>query len=322
MNTPALHMAIIIPCFNEENTIGQVIDQIPKKIEGIYPIQVFVVDDGSTDRTREIAMTKGAEVVSHKRNLGVGAAFHTGVEACLETDADIVVNMDGDGQFDPLNIPDLIAPILAGDADCTTASRFKDRRLIPADMPFIKKWGNAQMSSLISFLVGERFYDVSCGFRAYSKNTILKLTLLGQFTYTQEAFLDLIFKNCRIIEVPMKIAGTREFGTSRVAANIPKYAYRTLKIIIRSFRDYKPLLFFISLALACFLPSLFLGLFFFYHYLSTGQFSGQLWAGFTSGFLGIFSFVFFITGLISDMFVRIRKNQEYLIYLEKKKRYF
>ncbi len=314
-----MHLVILIPCLNEEKTIASVIDSIPKEIKRIKKISILIVDDGSTDRTKIIAEKCGAKVISHKRNLGVGGAFHTGIDECINIGANIVVNMDGDGQFNPLDIPALIDPILDEKVDCTTASRFMKKEYIP-QMPFIKKWGNFQMARLVSFLVDKKFFDVSCGFRAYSGDTVLKLNLFGKFTYTQETFIDLIFKDCKILEIPLKIRGEREFGKSRVASSVINYAINTSKIIVRSFRDYKPLKFFLTIALLLSIPGLLLGSFFFYHYAITGQFTGHLWAGFLSAFLIIFSFLFLVTSLITDMFVRIRQNQEYLIYMQKKQR--
>lgn len=313
-----MYLIIIIPCLNEENTIFRVIQSIPRFFPGITKIEVLVIDDGSTDNTVKEAAKAGAFVISHKRNMGVGTSFHTGIEACIKKGADIVVNMDGDGQFDPNDIEKLVTPILNNEADCVTASRFKDKKFYPK-MPFIKKWGNIQMARLISFLTGKKFYDVSCGFRAYSKETILRMNLFGKFTYTQETFLDLAFKDIEIKEVPIKVRGEREFGKSRVASSIFKYAVNTSKIILRAFKDYKPLKFFSFLGSISLLMGFVLGIFFIHYYVSTGRFTGQLWAGFSAGFLVLFSFLFFLTGLLGDMLVRIRNNQERLLYFEKLK---
>jgi glycosyltransferase involved in cell wall biosynthesis len=315
---PKAHLVVIIPCFNEEKTIGKVISSIPKTIPGIDTIDILVIDDGSTDNSVSEARKYGANVVAHTQNMGVGAAFQTGIAKALAMGADVVVNMDGDGQFDANDIPKLLEPILDGIADFVTASRFKDTRLVPA-MPWIKKWGNRRMSGLISMLAGQKFYDVSCGFRAYSNETLLHLNLLGKFTYTQETFLDLAFKGLKIVEVPLKVRGEREHGKSKVASNVLKYAFSSAKIIFRTLRDYKPMRFFGTIAALLFSASVCLGAFFFLHYIQTGKFTGHLWAGFSSGFLLLFSFLFLVTGLLADMFDRIRITQERILYLEKKR---
>jgi len=313
-----MHLTIIIPCLNEARTIGQVITDIPRDIPGISQTDILVIDDGSSDSSADIARSKGSYVLSHPFPMGVGAAFKTGLNQAIQIGSDLVVNIDGDGQFDPKDIPKLIKPIIGGTADFVTASRFKNSHLEP-NMPWIKKWGNKALAKLLSILTGHKFYDVSCGFRAYSQETMLQLNLIGKFTYTQETFLDLAFKDLRILEVPVKVLGQRQNGKSRVTRSLWVYAVNSGKIILRTFRDHKPLRFFTLIAISLFILSLGLGSFFFSHYIRTGAFSGHLWAGFSSGFLLLFSILFLVTGLLADMFDRIRLNQEKLLYFEKKK---
>jgi glycosyltransferase involved in cell wall biosynthesis len=313
-----MFIVIIIPCFNEEDTIKDLILSIPKSMAGITRSEVIVIDDGSNDQTALLAKEAGALVISHARNMGVGAAFNTGIERAIECGADIVVNIDGDGQFDPNDIPTLLHPIINGEAEFVTASRFIDKNLEP-EMPLLKKWGNKRISSLISFLTRQQFYDVSCGFRAYSKEALFQLNLMGKFTYTQETFLDLAFKEVQILEVPIPVKGERQYGQSRVAGNLWKYAINASKIIFRSFRDYKPFKFFFGISTGFFIVALLIGSFFIGFYLATGHFHPHKWAGFTSGFLLLFSLLFLLTALQADMFVRIRQNQEKLLYLERKK---
>ncbi len=195
-----MHLCIIIPALNEEASIGDVIQRIQ---EVPFPAKVtaktvIVVDDGSRDATGEISRGLGAMVVRHEQNRGVGRAFQSGLKAALAAGADLVVNIDADGQFNPADIPALLAPLLAGEADFVTASRFKDPALEP-EMPPVKRWGNRQMSRLVSGIIRHRFHDVSCGFRAYSRETALRLNLWGAFTYTQESFLDLAAKGMRMV---------------------------------------------------------------------------------------------------------------------------
>jgi glycosyltransferase involved in cell wall biosynthesis len=301
-----------MPAYNEERLIGSVLDRMPDYVDTIV-----VVNDGSTDTTPNIAKAKGAFVVTHKMNRGVGAAFHTGVNKALELTADIMVTIDADGQFDSRDINKLIDPIIDGDADFVTASRFKDKKLVPK-MSRIKYWGNIAMSKLISFLIGQRFFDVSCGFRAYSKEALLRLNVFGQFTYTQETFMDLAFKNLTIQEVPISIQGTREYGPSKVAKNLFRYVYRTSMIILKAFRDYKPLKFFgfIGGVSAC--VGFLLEGFLLWHYFQAGKFSPFKIVGFAGGYLLAIGLLIFITGLLADMLHRIRVNQEEILYRKKK----
>jgi glycosyltransferase involved in cell wall biosynthesis len=315
-----MHLVVVLPAFNESATIGSVISSIPKMCSGIDMVSILVVDDGSTDNTKELAEQAGGIVVSHKRNLGVGAAFKTGVNKALELKADIMVNIDADGQFKTNDILDLITPIINGDADFVTASRFIDKKLKP-EMPWIKYQGNKIMSLLISWLTKNKFFDVSCGFRAYSKMALLKLNLFGKFTYTQETFIDLVFKEMRIKELPVEVKGVREFGKSRVASNLFKYGLNSLRIILHSFIDYRPLSVFGALASVLFIVGAAFGTFFIVHYLYTGRFSPHIWAGFTSGFFVVMSFVVSVFSLLGDMLSRIRLNQEDMMYRLKKKEY-
>ena len=306
-------VAVVIPALNEGQAIGEVIDSIPPFVDS-----VIVVDDGSSDDTAAVARERGAEVISHGCNKGVGAAFETGRRRVLALRSDIMVNMDGDGQFDPSDIVKLVGPVAGGEADFVTASRFKDPELYP-DMSRTKFLGNRMMSRLISRLTGRRFHDVSCGFRAYSRDALLRLNLFGEFTYTQEAFLDFAFKNVTILEVPVEVRGRREHGRSRVASNLFRYAWQTMKIIVRTMRDYRPLRLFAGVSTVFLAAGLVPAVFLAVHYGRTGMFSPHKWAGFLAGFLFILSAMSFLLGFILDMFARMRINQEEILAILRKR---
>ena len=202
-------LVVVLPALDEERTVAQVIEAIPRAIPGIGRVEALVVDDGSTDRTAELARQAGARVVSHASRRGVGAAVATGIDAALRLGADYIVNMDADGQFDPAGIPELIEPLRKGEAEFVTCSRFGLKDYQP-EMPWAKRWGNRLMCRIINWIIwGARFTDVSCGFRAYTRETALRLNLFGQFTYTQETFIDLAAKGVRMAEVPLRVRGER-----------------------------------------------------------------------------------------------------------------
>ena len=312
-----LRLLVTLPALDEEKTIAEVIGKIPRQIPGVASVAVLVVDDGSRDRTAERAREAGAHVIQHGRNQGVGAAFHSALAYGLDVGADLITTIDADGQFDPADIPALIAPILAGQADFTTASRFLDPALVP-DMPPIKLWGNRMMSRLVSNLAGERFYDVSCGMRCYHRRAAMQLYLLARFTYTQEVFLNLAFRGLRIVEVPIRVRGVRQHGKSRVANNLWHYAFKTATIIFRSYRDYHPLRFFGAIGLFCLGASAIFGAFFLSHYLQTGAFYPHTWAGVTSGgFFGL-AVLALHTGVIGDMLNRHRIYLEELLHHQRR----
>jgi glycosyltransferase involved in cell wall biosynthesis len=306
---------VVIPCLNEEAMIGTVVSRTLKLRAEFPKLDVLVVDDGSRDATAETARRHGAIVLSHSINRGVGSAFHSGVTFAIEGRYDMMVNIDGDGQFDPEDIPKLLAPVVEGRADMATASRFKDPALIPV-MPPVKRVGNAMMSFLISRLVGQRFFDVSCGFRCYSREALLRLNLHGSFTYTQESFLDLCSKKMRIVEVPVAVKYFPD-RVSRVARNLWRYAGSSGSIIFRAYRDYYPLRFFLYITLVFLIPGLLFAAGFAAHFVATGRFSDYLFAGFIAGFLLTLAFLFLVIGVVADMLDRIRGNQERILYLLK-----
>ena len=309
----SLYLLVVVPCLNEEHTVGGVVSNIPQDIGGIGRVEVVVLDDGSTDATAERAREAGAEVVSHSSNQGLGTTFRDAVDIALSKGADIMVHIDGDGQFDPTDIPLLVEPVVSKQAHMVTASRFLDRDLIP-EMPRVKRWGNRGVAFIVRLLTGKQFRDVSCGFRAFSREALLRMNLFGSFTYTQESFLDLIFKDLTILELPVKVRGVREFGTSRVASSIPRYAVRSLKIMMRAFISYRPLRLFFSIAAVFSVVGLGLLVFLGLHYIETGAFSPHIWAGFVGGSFCFLGFSTLVTGLIGDMLVRIRMNQENILY--------
>ena len=318
-----MKLIVIIPAYNEEDSIGTVVQSIPREFKDINEVAVVVVDDGSKDRTAELARQAGAVVVSHTQNQGVGSAFNTGLVTSLEMGADIMVNIDADGQFSPADISLLITPILAGQADFVTGDRFTDDRgdlQKPEYMSAIKYWGNQRMAKLISLLSDKKFNDVSCGFRAYSKEALLRLNLLGKFTYTQESFLDLANKGVKIKSIPVNVKYFPE-RKSRVAGNILKYMVQTLKIILRVYRDYKPMRFFGMLGMVPFVVGFGCAIFMVIHYLLTGAFTPYKIIGFAGIYLLTLSFLLWIVGLLADMFVRVRFTQEQVLYYEKKRQY-
>jgi len=234
-----MKLVIIIPVYNEENDIQNTIRTIPKKIHGINEIEILVVDDGSTDKTVDLAMNAGAnKVVSHHNNIGVGAAFMTGIRNAISEGADIVVTIDADSQFDSKSIPELIVPILNKQLDVVIGSRFLNKK--PVRIPKIKFFGNMIFTKIVSWVIGQKLTDSQTGFRAYSREAILNISVVNDFTYTQEVIIDLKFKNNRIGEIPVSVRYD-EKRKSRVVKNVFSYTAKALSIIGKSLVYHKPI---------------------------------------------------------------------------------
>ncbi|OGV44760.1 MAG: hypothetical protein A2X46_16620 [Lentisphaerae bacterium GWF2_57_35] len=306
-------LVIQLPALNEAASIEAVLKSLPTSLAGVDDIRMIVVDDGSTDGTGQIAASCGAHVIRHAKPRGVGAAFRSGIRRAIELGADILVTIDADGQFATDDVGRLVAPLLAGEADFVTGSRFKDPALAP-QMPGVKRWGNDVIACWISRLTGQDFHDVSCGFRAYSKDAFLRLNLLGDFTYTHEVFMSLAYAGLRIEEIPIKVRGVRKHGKSRVANNVWKYAWRAAGIILGTYRDYRPLQFFGFMALAMGLAGMaaisFLGV----HWIRTGAFFPYKAVGFVGGAFCGAALLVYLIGLVAEMQVRLRNGLEDVMF--------
>jgi glycosyltransferase involved in cell wall biosynthesis len=307
----ARRLVVGMPAYNEAASIVDVIGRVPTSLAGISDVHVVVVDDGSGDDTAALARAAGAIVVRHPRNLGVGTAFQSQVRAALRMRADLLVTIDADGQFNPADIGTLIHPILDGEALVCTASRFADRELLP-EMPWVKKWGNRRVAGLVSRLTGQKFHDVSCGFRAYSREALLQLTVRHSFTYTHETFLDLAAKRIPIREVPLQVRGTREHGQSKVAGSVVKYGMRTAAIMLRTYRDQRPLSLCFALALPCFLLGFLMLIWSYGHLIGYGTWIK--WAAFAGGGAIALAFALLFFGFMADIATRLRQNQEEILY--------
>jgi glycosyltransferase involved in cell wall biosynthesis len=313
-----MKLLIYLPALNEAETIHRVIEELPKALDKIDLIRYLVIDDGSSDATRERALAAGAEVISHDQNRGVGAAFHSAAQFALESGADILVGIDSDGQFDAREIPNLIAPIVAGQAEMVVGNRFASG--MPVNMAPIKYWGNRQVAKLISYVGNREFQDVSCGFRAYSREALLRFNLFGLFTYTHETILSLVYQGQRVLELPVSVS-YHLHRKSRVADSVILYAFRTSAIILRVMIDYKPMRLFGAVGSILVSIGAVFTLFLLAHYAVTGSFTPYKSFGFIGLGFFIFGLLVLLFALIADMINRVRINQDRQLYQLRKLRY-
>lgn len=311
-------LLIYMPALNEELTISKVLKSIPQKFKGFSEVNLLVVNDGSTDETEKNALAVNAVVLNHKHNKGVGTAFQTAIEYALKINADVLVSIDADGQFDVNQIEEMILPIKNNEVDFCIGNRFYNNK--PQKMPVIKYWGNKQVNKIVSFVCKTKINDASCGFRAYSRESLLNLNLQGNFTYTHETILELINKGFRVKQIPVKVVYFED-RVSRVADNLVAYSLKTSKIILKCLKDYTPFYFFISIASAVFLIAIILGGFVFFHWFNNGSISPYKSVGIISLALCGMSLLIVILALVADMLGRIRQNQEKILYFLKKTHY-
>lgn len=234
-----------IPCLNEEETLRSVLDSIPRRIDGVDSIEILVIDDGSTDRTSEVAWANGAgHVLRHTRTMGLARSFRDGVHYALLHGADIVVNTDGDNQYPQERIGDLVAPVVRGEADIVVADR--QTRTIAHFSPF-KRLMQQFGSWIVNRAASTRLPDAASGFRAYSREALVRLNVVTQFSYCMETIIQAGNKRMRIASIPIVTnPKTRE---SRLFRNVFHHMGRSASAIVRSYLMFKPYVIFASLAI-------------------------------------------------------------------------
>lgn len=255
---------ITIPAYNEEKSIGKVIDDI-KKIMHSREYKIIVVDDGSTDNTARIAKEHGAHVFSHQRNRGLAETFKTEMKECLKLRPKIIVHTDADGQYLAEEIPKLISKVEEG-YDLVLGSRFKGKI---ESMPLIKRIGNKLFSRTISWITKLKIEDAQTGFRAFTKEVAENINIISNYTYTQEQIIKAAKQNFRIIEVPVYFA--KRGGKSKLMKNPFHYAIRAWINLFRVFRDYEPLKFFVTFGLISFIVGFIIGLYLVYNFIISGS---------------------------------------------------
>ncbi len=289
-------LIIQIPCYNEEKTLGMTIDALPREVPGMDVVEILVVDDGSTDRTAEVAQEHGAHhVVRIQRNRGLARAFIIGLDYCIKCGADIIVNTDADNQYNADDIPALIAPILTGEAEIVVGARpiAEIQHFSP-----IKKLLQRVGSAVVRMASGTSIPDAPSGFRAMTREAAMRLNVFGDYTYTLETIIQAGRKNMAITSVPVR---TNPYARpSRLVSSIPRYIQRSLFTIVRIFMTYRPFRFFAGQGIICIAIGLIPSIRFLYFYIN-GAGSGHIQSLlFGVLFLGLGA-ALIVIGLVADL---------------------
>ena len=303
-----MKLIIQIPCYNEEQSLPDVLRGLPKSLPGVDQIEVLVIDDGSQDRTSELARSLSVpHIIRNKGNLGLAHAFRSGLDRALHEGADLIVNLDGDNQYCGSEIEKLIEPILMGRADMVIGCRdISHIRHFSPIKKFLQKLGTFVVSRLARIGVG----DATSGFRAFSREAALKLNILSNYTYTLESILQVTSRGIALACVPISI--NAPVRPSRLIKSLLSYLVFSLATIVRIFTMYNPLSVFIPSGVALMLAGLALiGRFLYFYFAGTGAGHVQSLVVAASTCLG--GFIVILIGLIADLIQFNRRLLEELL---------
>jgi glycosyltransferase involved in cell wall biosynthesis len=301
-------LIIQIPCFNEEQTLPATLQDLPREIPGIDAVEWLVVDDGSTDRTVEVARANGVDhIVRLTNNRGLAAGFQAGLDACLKLGADMIVNTDADNQYAGADIPKLVAPILAGSADMVIGDRETDQieHFSPVKK-ILQRWGSA----VVRRASGTNVPDTTSGFRAYNREAALQLQVVSKFTYTLESIIQAGKMLVAVDHVPIRTnAKTRE---SRLFPSMWSYVRRNGVSIFRIYALYEPLRLFMIAAAVTALFGAFWWVRFLW-FVITGDSSGHIQSLILGSTLFIVAVQFLALGVVGDILAGSRVLQQRIL---------
>lgn len=308
-----MKLIIQIPCYNEEETLELAYNDLPRHIDGIDTIEYLIINDGSSDNTVAKARELGFHhVVSFKRNKGLAKGFMAGIDACLHLGADIIVNTDADNQYCGADIEKIVRPILEEKADIVIGER-------PIDNTEHFSWKKKKFQHLGSWVVrvasGTDIPDAPSGFRAYSRESALRLNVVNEYTYTLETIIQAGHNKVAMTSVPIRTNG--ETRPSRLFSSMWKYMKRSSTVITRSFVMYKPLKFFSTLGAILLLLGLILGIRFLVYFF-TGEGDGHIQSLILTAVLMMTGFQTITIGLLGDTIASNRKILEDVQYRVRK----
>lgn len=303
-----MKLIIQIPCLNEEQTLPKTFADLPKQIPGIDVIEYLIIDDGSTDRTVDVAKSLGVHhIVSFAQNRGLAKAFEAGIQRCLAEGADIIVNTDGDNQYFGGDIAKLVQPILLRKADVVVGNRQTDSiEHFSGTKKLLQRIGTYVTNSLAKTNID----DAVSGFRAFSREAAINLNILTTFSYTTESLIQLGHKRFAIASVPIRT--NEKLRVSRLFKSVPHFLVNQISTIVRVYSHYQALKIFSILGVVVTLPGLLgIGRFLFYYFTASG--SGKIQSLIISVMLVLIGVVIVMVGILADMISNNRKLIEKLI---------
>ena len=304
-----MKLIVQIPCYNEQVTLPQTVQDLPRVLPGVDEIEILIVDDGSTDRTVEVAREVGVHhIVRLKRHQRLASAFLAGLEAALQAGADVIVNTDADNQYRGEDVGRLIQPILEGRADIVVGDRgvAAQEHFSPLKR-LLQRWG----SWVVERAAGIPIPDATSGFRAFTREAALRLTVLSDHTYTLETLIQAGARRMAVAYVPVRTnPQTRQ---SRLIRSVPAFLVLSIVTIVRFYTMYRPLRVFMTLGGALITGGLVLGLRFLYFFLQKGG-AGHVQSLILAAILIIVGFQVCLIGLIADLVRLNRKMLEDVLY--------
>ena len=311
-----MKLVIQIPCFNEEANISKVLESIPKKIKGVDEIKIIVLDDASIDKTSEVANKFNVEIIKSPYNTGLANTFKKGLQKALEENADILVNIDGDNQYNAQDIEKLIEPIIQKKCDITIGTRPIDNiKTFSPIKKILQKFG----SFIVKIISQVDIKDAASGYRAYSKKALLKLNIFNSYTHTIETIIQAKNKNLIVKNVDIRV-NNQENRKSRLFKNNLDYILKQAKTTIRFFIIYRPVKFFSLIANFFLFFSACIGLRFLYFYIAYGG-KGHIQSLILCTITSILAFLLYMIAILADLFTINRKLLEDIQFDLRQKKY-
>ena len=303
-------LIIQIPCLNEAETLPATLADLPRSVPGIDVVEVLVIDDGSRDRTAEVAKAQGvAHVIRFRQRKGLAAAFIAGIDASLRRGADYIVNTDADNQYAGRDIARLLEPLLRGDADIVVGDRnIRDLAHMSWPRKLLQRLGSWTVRQVSATNVP----DTTSGFRAYTREAALRMTIVSDFSYTLESLIQAGKQRMAVTHVP--ISTNPRTRPSRLFDSVLSYIKRSAATIVRIYTMYEPLKVFTYIGTTIFVAGFIISMRFLYYFLFTFESEGKVQSLILSAVLMIVGFQVVLIGLVADVISGMRKLLEDLLY--------